>query len=180
MRYVREAALVAGMAAVATGAHAADSCSNATLKGSYAFSIQGQSLGVLQGTTVVPFPSPLPTNGVALTVFDGNGGLTQVDFVMRGGMSAATPSTPLTDNGFRANETGSYSVAEDCTGTELINFPDGSEIDLALVVGAAGNIIKTVVTRQHLSVIPGNPNCTSGCDLAPQISSEAVKVSRGE
>jgi hypothetical protein len=51
---------------------------------------------------------------------------------------------------------------------------------LALVVGADDNIIKTVVTRQHVPEIPANPNCTSGCDIATNTNSEAVKVSRGQ
>jgi hypothetical protein len=61
-------------------------------------------------------------------VFDGNGGPMQVDNAILGGISVIMPGTPLTDNGFRANETGSYSVAADCTGTAVINFPDMSEI----------------------------------------------------
>jgi hypothetical protein len=180
MRYLREVALTAIITAAATGAHAAQSCSNATLKGGYANSIQGVSLGIRQGTTVIPFPSPVPVNAVALTVFDGNGGLTQVDFGIHGGISTITPNTPVTDNGFGTNETGTYSVAADCTGTAVINYPDGSEIDLALVVGAEGNILKTITTRQHLPEIPGNPNCTSGCDLANNVGTEGVRVSRGE
>ncbi len=167
------------MLATGISAAKADGCSNATLKGGYAFSLQGELLGVLQGSTVLPFSAPLLTNGVAMTEFDGNGNLTQVDYVVRNGTLAATPSTPLTENGFRSEETGTYSVAPDCTGTEVIKFPDSSEIDLAIVVGADGHSIKTVVTRQHVPVIPGNPNCTDGCDLAAQIQSEAVSVAGG-
>jgi hypothetical protein len=88
---------------------------------------------------VAAFASPLLADGVAITHFDGNGGLTQVDFVMRNGTSAATPTTPLTENGFRAKETGSYTVSEDCTGTFKIMFPDTSEIDVAFVVANHGS-----------------------------------------
>jgi hypothetical protein len=180
MRYLREVALAAIITSAATGADAGNSCSNATIKGGYAVSVQGESLGILQGTTVIPFPSPTLVNAVALIVFDGNGGLTQVDAGIRGGISLVAPDTPVTDNGFRKDETGTYSVAADCTGTAVINFPDGSEIDEWLVVGADGNIIKTVTSRQHVPEIPGNPNCTNGCDLATQVGTEEVRVSRGE
>lgn len=180
MRYLREVALAATITSAVTAAHAADRCSNATIKGGYAVSVQGETLGILQGTTVIPFPSPTPVNAVALIVFDGNGGLMQVDNGILGGISVITPGTPVTDNGFRMDETGTYSVAADCTGTAVINFPGGSEIDEALVVGADGNIIKTVTTRNHVQAIPGNPNCTDGCDLATQVGTEEVRVSREE
>ena len=66
-----------------------DGCSAATLHGDYAFTLHGESLGILvsQGVGVppklVPFASPLPADGVAITHFDGKGGLSQVDWVMR-------------------------------------------------------------------------------------------------
>src|ERR1700745_1806921 len=51
-----------------------DGCSNSTLKGDYAFTLSGQILGPNGTSTLV--------NGVAITNFDGKGGLTQVDFVV--------------------------------------------------------------------------------------------------
>jgi hypothetical protein len=56
----------------------------------------------------VPFASPVLVDGVAITHFDGNGILKQVDFAMHNGTSVATPTTPLTENGFRSEETGTY------------------------------------------------------------------------
>jgi hypothetical protein len=168
-----------------------DGCSKATLHGDYAFTLHGESIGVLvPQPTGAPklalFASPLLADGVAITNFDGNGFLTQVDFVMRNGTSAATPTTPLTDNGFRSGENGTYTVSPDCTGTFKIMFPDTTEIDAAFVLANHGREIRTVVTRQHVpllptAVIPMGATCaviTGGCDLGVQIRSDGVKIGR--
>jgi hypothetical protein len=165
-----------------------DGCSNATLHGDYAFSLHGESLGILvpQSTgapKLAPFASPLPADGVAITHFDGNENLTQVDFVMRNGTPAATPTTPVTGNGFRSGETGTYSIQPDCTGKFTIIFPDMTEIDVAFVLANYGREIRTVVTRQHVPalpppIIPAGATCVppSGCDLGVQIRSDGKKV----
>src|ERR1700730_16758010 len=127
---------VAGTARAQANDH--DGCSIASLHGDYAFTLHGESIGVLvpQPTgapKLVLFASPLLADGVAITNFDGDGHLKQVDFVMRNGTSAATPTTALTDDGFRSGETGRYTVSPDCTGTFTIMFPDTTEIDAAFV-----------------------------------------------
>lgn len=170
-----------------------DGCSNATLHGDYAFTLHGESLGVLMPQTtgapkLVPFASPLLADGVAMTHFDGNGNLTQVDFVMRNGTSADTPTTATTGNGFRSGEWGTYAVKSDCTGTFTIMFPDTTEIDVAFVLANYGREIRTVVTRQHVpalppAIIPTGATCpaaipaaSGGCDLGVQIRSDGKKV----
>jgi hypothetical protein len=166
-----------------------DGCSNVTLHGDYAFTLHGESLGVLVPQTapapprLLPFVSPLLADGVAIAHFNGDGGLKQVDFVMRNGTSAATPTTPVTGNGFRSGETGTYSVQADCTGTFTITFPDTTEIDVAFVLADYGREIRTVVTRQHVPllpppVIPAGAACAppNGCDLGVQIRSDGKKV----
>jgi hypothetical protein len=172
-----------------------DGCSNATLRGDYSFTIHGESIGVLVPQTtgvpkLVPFPNPLPIDGVAITHFDGKtnpdgtGGLTQIDFVIRNGISLATPTTPVTSNGFRSEETGTYTVNQDCTGTFKIMFPDTSEIDVAFVLANHGREIRTVVTRQHVPplpppAIPAGATCdatSGGCDLGTQTRSDGVKI----
>jgi hypothetical protein len=166
-----------------------DGCSNATLFGDYAFTLHGESLGVLAPQTgapprLLPFASPLPADGVAMTRFDGHGNLTQVDFVMRNGTSAATPGTPLTGDGFRAGETGTYHVSPDCTGWFKLQFPDTSEVDVAFVLARGGREIRTVVTRQHVpalppAIVPSGATCaaaTGGCDLGVQVRSDGVKL----
>ena len=141
------------------------------------------SLGVLVPQTgappkLLPFVSPLPADGVAMTRFDGHGNLTQVDFVMRNGTSAATPGTPLT------GETGTYHVNPDCTGWLKLQFPDTTEVDVAFVLARGGREIRTVVTRQHVpalppAIIPSGATCaaaTGGCDLGVQLRSDGVKL----
>jgi hypothetical protein len=166
-----------------------DGCSDASLKGDYAFTIHGESIGVLvpqmnAPPKLLPFVSALLADGVAITHFDGAGHLSQVDFIMRNGTSAATPATPITENGFRSAENGKYSVSPDCTGTFAVTFPDTSEIDVAFVLAKHGSEIRTVVTRQHVPllpppIIPAGATCavaTGGCDLGVQIRSDGVKL----
>jgi hypothetical protein len=154
-----------------------DGCSNATLHGDYAFTLHGESLGILTTGAPLLFPSPLPADGVAMTYFDGNGGLSQVDFVMRAGTPAPGADTPTAD-GFRSGETGTYTVEADCTGKFTITFPDTTEIDVKFVLANYGREIRTVVTRQHVPglPLPAGANCVNGCDLAVQIRSDGKKV----
>jgi hypothetical protein len=74
-------------------------CSNATLKGAYAFSV----------LTVVAAPG-VPNVVVVLGKFDGKGGYTQIDY-LGDGLNMTPPLTA-----FRTGQTGSYSVNPDCTG----------------------------------------------------------------
>jgi hypothetical protein len=137
----------------------AGTCSNASLRGNYGFTISGE---------ILPAPGAvLPVAGVAMTHFDGKGNLSQVDFVMRGGSSAAPPGSPLTDNGFRSGETGTYTVNSDCTGLAAIHFSDGSEIDLKLVVVSRGGEIHTVVSALKTP---------TGATLPSAVRSDALRV----
>ncbi len=111
-------------------------CNNRLIKGVYGFTLEGAKLGG---------PGPVgPQVGVAMTQFDGEGNLTQIDTVTISGIVVADfTHTPAT---------GTYTVNSDCTGTFTLNFTDGrppvgvnfvvvdsgSEID-AVVVSAGGN-----------------------------------------
>ena len=126
-----------------------DGCSDASLKGEYAFTISGQIFKPM---------SPVVTReGVAITHFDGWGSLTQVDFVMQypdmSGGSSQVPGSPDGDS-FNTGETGSYTVYPDCTGIMEIDFPPvgagGPVIQLRIVLSDGGRIINTEV----LSVYP--------------------------
>jgi hypothetical protein len=119
----------------------ASACSNASLKGKYGQAISGQ---LLPGPGVV-----LPQTGVAMTIFDGKGGFTQQDFVVINGSPTST--------GF-ASETGTYAINSDCTGTATINYPDGSWIDLQLVVVNQGREFRTVVSALNMGghAVPAN------------------------
>jgi hypothetical protein len=79
-------------------------CSNATLKGDYAFVVTDVTFQIFV---------------VGIAQFDGEGEFTQVDYPAGGLLS--TP--PLT--AFRTGETGTYTVGKDCTGmAELdLNVP---------------------------------------------------------
>ena len=90
--------LTFAMAASSTlTAHAG--CTNATIQGTYAFTIHG--------TILNPDGSTLLIDGLARTTFDGKGNLTQLDAVAVNGNVAP---------GWASN-TGTYSVNPDCTGT---------------------------------------------------------------
>lgn len=121
-----------------------DGCSDATLNGDYAFTVYGQILNA-DGTTTT-------RNGIAMTHFDGIGGLKQIDYV-----SALTPGHNPPGGidlapAFRQNETGTYHVNADCTGTAEIDFPkppggtSGAVIKLIFVLADGGREIHTVVT----------------------------------
>jgi hypothetical protein len=114
-------------------------CSNRTLRGDYGFSITG---------TVFP-PSPVPSflvRGVALTRFDGRGGLSQVDFTTRNGVPAGSDWRPAT---------GSYELDADCKGTMEIHPSDGSPaLFLHMVVVDGG--------RQIFNTVDGNATVATG------------------
>lgn len=84
-------------------------CNNKLIAGDYGFTIEGAKLA-----------GPGPTGaqvGVAMTEFDGRGGLSQIDSVTIGGIHVADfTHTPAT---------GVYNVNPDCTGSFTINFTDG-------------------------------------------------------
>jgi hypothetical protein len=103
-------------------------CSASTLRGDYGFSVEGQ---VLAG------PQPLLVGAVAMTHFDGDGGLSQVDFATINGVPTGTDWRP---------GTGTYEVNADCTGKAQISFTDGSPtLRLRLVVADRGDQIRTIV-----------------------------------
>lgn len=141
-----------------------DYCTNATLSGDYAFRISGDLL-----------PSGAPAvsrDGVAMTHFDGAGGLTQVDFVMSNGTPLSGPTDPLT--GFHIGEHGWYQVNADCTGRAQITFPtppgleSGAVIQLMFVVGERGRVIHAIVSN----LVP--PGSTTA--VAASIHSDAEKL----
>jgi hypothetical protein len=108
-------------------------CSNATLKGEYAF-------GVTNLTT--------PRVAAGIKVFDGNGNLTQRDY--RGNSSPAEFAPP-------GQEKGTYQVSPDCTGSMVINLNElgvppvtthGGVINILFVISDGGRHIHEVVSQQ--------------------------------
>ena len=128
--------LLIGGGALLIGPHAVaqseesrrDSCSNRTLRGSYAFAIDG---------TIIAGPNRLLLRGLAMTEFDGRGNLTQVDFTTINGVPAGPSWRPAV---------GSYDVDSDCTGTMQIIPGDGSPtLNLKLVVADHGRTVHNIV-----------------------------------
>jgi hypothetical protein len=77
----------------------ANTCSNSTIRGSYAYTIHGQ--------VFIPNGPTLLIDGLARTTFDGEGNVTELDAIAANGNGAP---------GWVSN-TGTYSVNPDCTGT---------------------------------------------------------------
>jgi hypothetical protein len=119
-------------------------CSNATLKGEYAF-------GVTDFTT--------PTVVAGIRNYDGNGNFTQRDYI--GNSSPAVFSPP-------GRETGTYTVNSDCTGSDVLNLnapvSQGSTgvVKVLFVISDGGRHIHEVVSEFTPPGAPGPvPNQTS-------------------
>lgn len=126
-----------------------DGCTNATLKGDYAFTISGQIF--------LPVVGAVQRQGVALMHFDGAGHFDQVDFVLSSPNAPALPGPPPTDpvTGFHNQETGTYTVNQDCTGNYEIDDPpittpngqiSGAIIKVMFVLSNHGHAVHAVVS----------------------------------
>jgi hypothetical protein len=103
-------------------------CSNATIQGTYAFTIHGTILNSDGSTLLV--------TGLAKTTFDGKGNLTQLDSVAINGNVAP---------GWASN-TGTYVVNSDCTGTFTVTNGSQPPIHLQMIIARSGNTIHDLVT----------------------------------
>ena len=108
-------------------------CSNATIRGTYAFTLHGQIFLPNGGTVLL--------DGLSKQTFDGNGHFTQVDAVAENGV--LTP-------GWRPGS-GTYSLNPDCTGTQTISVPGLPDLHLQIVVSQSGNKIRQVVIDPGLA-----------------------------
>ncbi|MBV8934540.1 MAG: hypothetical protein JO320_21505 [Alphaproteobacteria bacterium] len=141
-------------------------CSNATLKGEYAFGVTVY--------TPAPPPSPPPATVVVtgIKVFDGRGNLTQRDY--RGDNLAGDDFSPP------GQETGTYKVNSDCTGSMVVNLnvphvPAGlssGEIWIKFVISDGGRHIHEVVSQ----LIPP----FQSAPVPTQTSADDWKVSSGD
>jgi hypothetical protein len=104
-------------------------CSNATLKGDYAFSV----------LTIVAAAPVGPGVVVGLGTFDGKGGFTQIDFPGNGG-------TDLGLTAFRTGQTGSYTVNPNCTGFITIDLgATVGTVTNAIVISNGGRAVRAVI-----------------------------------
>jgi hypothetical protein len=129
------AAVLAALPAKAQSVDESPFCNNHLIRGTYGFTVDGYKVAV------TPAPNdPLvgPQEGVAMTTFDGNGNLVQIDAITFNGVPASDFTHPVA--------TGTYQVNRDCTGTFTVNFTDGRPpINTSFVVVEGGLEIDTVV-----------------------------------
>ncbi|MGA7261113.1 MAG: hypothetical protein WA709_22505 [Stellaceae bacterium] len=137
-------------------------CSNATLKGEYAFGVTAY--------TPAGLPNGPPQVVAGIKVFDGNGNLTQRDYI---GDSLRT--TGQID--FSTGETGTYTVNANCTGSMVINVPvpglSTGVINIMFVISDGGRHIHEVVSE----LTP--PGSTTG-PASTQTSADDWKVASEE
>jgi len=156
------ATIAAGSAIACSAQDFHRNCSAATIRGDYAFRISGE---IFAGAGLVY------RDGIALTRFDGDHLLTQVDYVLANGVPVAGPTDT---NGFHTDETGTYSVHENCTGEAEIDFPtppggtSGAVLKLFFIISDDGRQLNTIIT----SITP--PNTTQS--VPANIHSDAVRV----
>ena len=126
------AMVVAAFAAVSAFAQSdSPACNNELIKGTYGFTVQGTKLAGLGPTGAQV--------GVAMTEFNGHGGLTQIDTITIDGKVVADFTHPPAS--------GTYTVNPNCTGTFTIDFKDGRPpVTTAFVVVWGGLEIDTVAT----------------------------------
>ncbi len=174
-----------GIMAGASAANAAPSCHDGSLRGQYAFKVQGINVGVFDAAGVLhPFAAPLPVTAVGQFTFDGKGSFKRVDFNMSNGAPTINATTPLTHNGFRTGQTGSYAIDPDCTGNMILEVPGGREIHIAIAVLGYGQGVLGVVAKEHApglppALVPPGTSCAAGCDLGDNILLELTENASG-
>jgi hypothetical protein len=153
-RFGAPAFIFTGLAFAQNAVTDAYGCSNATLHGSYAFQITGQILA--------PAAVAGPVSGVALTVFDRNGNLTQVDNVVHNGVAPVEDWRPAI---------GTYIVNPNCTGiftfTPMPTVPQDASPPLKLYF---------VVTRDGTEIRTGVSGSPSSPAFMSAITSVGIRI----
>jgi hypothetical protein len=99
---------------------------------------------------------------------------------VQNGLPVITP--PVTANGFRAGETGSYDIASDCSGVMTNNIPSGQTNTFAIAVADFGQRVYGVVSSTHIpslppALAPSGTSCSSGCDVGVNLLIEFTQSS---
>ena len=108
-------------------------CSNATLNGTYGFTIQGSQ--------TVGGPIAGPVAGAAISIFDGQGGFSQHDAVMHNGILVS------------GRESGTYAVTSECIGEFTFLNAAGVPIHAGFVIDDGGNEIRAVVLNPGTTIL---------------------------
>jgi hypothetical protein len=154
-------------------------CSNATLRGPYGFTGHGEILGLIGSDNKVhPYASTLILDDVALVTFDGAGNFSRTDYGVIGGLPKGGQTA------FNPNQTGTYTVNSDCTGTMKIVYtaggpvPAGVETDLQMVIAQDGTLIESVVSKAVTvsGATPDNVTCPEYCEQGVQEQFEGKKI----
>jgi len=133
-------AALLGLAPAANAGSDDGHCSDRTLHGAYGFAVEG--------TIFASGNQPLLLlRAVALTTFDGKGGLTQVDHYVVNGTAQTPPGSPWPAS------TGTYSVNPDCTGKLTLNVPNMPPFVSYFVVANNGKEIRTVLDANLVSSV---------------------------
>lgn len=136
------------------------SCSNSMLRGNYGFTVNGK---------IIP-PGGVgfvAQQGVALQHFDGAGHFVAVDFIMTNSVPTTNqPGTAVNSNGFRINESGTYTVNPDCTGKLTLNTYTiyntlASTIQIKFVLDRGGKEVREVVKSITAYPPSGKVNITA-------------------
>jgi hypothetical protein len=147
-------------------------CDNGSLNGVYPFTTSGQIVGVFDSSGVLHYLNPAqPLSAVGQYSFDGQGTFTRVDFNVTNGIPGNTASTPVNQSGFRTGQTGTYSIAEDCTGPISLNA-NGAILELPIVLVDFGLSARAIVASEHVPAFanpPDGTSCTAGCDLGVNV-----------
>jgi hypothetical protein len=124
------AALLAGLfvAGLPARGNAAEACSNATLRGSYAFRVDGLNVSN-------PYLPLGPFAAVGKNTYDGNGHMTGTIVISANG--SVIPTT----------YTGTYTVNGDCTGFKSAALAIGATVQFDFVVAGNAREIQMIVTR---------------------------------
>ena len=118
---------ISGLLIYSAEAYADPMCDNGSLQGNYALRAQGEVLGTLDATGLHPFAAPQPINSIAQVTFFGNGTLTREDFTVANGAPQVAQPPNNGPDGFRINQTGTYSINDDCTGTMQVVIPGAEQ-----------------------------------------------------
>jgi hypothetical protein len=142
-------------------------CDNSSLNGVYPFTASGFTVGIYDSTgTLQHLTPPQPLSSVGQYTFDGQGNFTRVDYNVGNGVPVNNSSTPVNESGFRTGQTGTYSIAEDCTGTISLNA-NGAMIQLQVVVVDFGESVRAIVASEHVPGFANPPpgtDCSAGCN----------------